>query len=238
MKRKWLLGVFRYGSGLLIAFFIFWGFYGFVKNDNWLAVTSLATLVLALGTFLTIWQNQSLQKRERKERLLNEILDWKDIHKSSLEVNIPFIDMTRIRELEMQGFSTGLIEQMKEGVKKQIETYVAWQNLTSHAKAVAMNEYIKAIAKESFEKELLKEINSLGNVLVEFLFLEQRLDMGMDYDNAKSGFEGEYLEVVEKVEQQIKKSKDKDELYKRYAKDLATSVNELLKKIAEAISNL
>ncbi len=76
MERKWLFRVLRYGLGLLIALLIFWGFYGFVKDDNWLAVSALATLVLALGAFLTIRQNHLLQKRERRDRLLNEIIEW------------------------------------------------------------------------------------------------------------------------------------------------------------------
>jgi len=236
MKIKWFL---KYVSGLLIAGFIFWGFAILVKQDNWLGISALATLVLAVGAFWAIMDNRHARTVDRRERLLNEIVDWAmDLHKSSLEVNIPFIDMTRIRELEMQGMPTAMIDQMKEGTKKQIETYVNWQKLSAHAKAVAMNEYIKAIAKESFEKKLLKEVNSLGNILVEFLFLEQRLDMGMDYEKAKRGFEGKYVRVVEKVEQQIKNSKDTDELYSRYAKDLATKVNELLEKIAEVISKL
>ena len=34
------------------------------------------TFLLAIAAFLAIWQNHSLQKRERKERLLNEIIEW------------------------------------------------------------------------------------------------------------------------------------------------------------------
>ena len=46
-------------------------------------ILSLFTLFLAIATFLlagaafcAIWQNHLLQKRERKERLLNEIIEW------------------------------------------------------------------------------------------------------------------------------------------------------------------
>lgn len=91
MKKKMAFGVLHYGSGLLIALLIFWGFYCFIKNDNWLAVTSLATLVLALGAFLSIWQNHLLQKRERRERLLNEIIEWaEDVAGCGSDINILF----------------------------------------------------------------------------------------------------------------------------------------------------
>ena len=76
MKRKWRFSIPRYGLGLLIALLIFWGFYGFIKDDNWLAVSALATLVLALAAFWAIRQNYLLHKRERRERQLNKIIEW------------------------------------------------------------------------------------------------------------------------------------------------------------------
>lgn len=35
-----------------------------------------ATLALALGAFLSIWLNYRIQVKERKARLLNDIIDW------------------------------------------------------------------------------------------------------------------------------------------------------------------
>ena len=46
-------------------------------NNYWfLAASAGATLFLAIAAFWAIWQNYSLHKRERKERLLNEIIEW------------------------------------------------------------------------------------------------------------------------------------------------------------------
>ena len=40
-------------------------------------LATMAAVVVALGIGLaSLWQTQSLQKRERKERLLNEIIEW------------------------------------------------------------------------------------------------------------------------------------------------------------------
>jgi len=44
--------------------------------DGWLIFQTIATLLLAIAAFWSIWQNYQLQKRERKERLLNEIIEW------------------------------------------------------------------------------------------------------------------------------------------------------------------
>lgn len=72
----WRSSILRYGLGLLIALSIFWGFYYFIKDDNWLAVSALATLVLALVTFLSIMELRSARKDERRERVLDNILNW------------------------------------------------------------------------------------------------------------------------------------------------------------------
>ncbi len=57
---------------------------------------SSMTLILAIATFIlagiaaySIWQNYQLQKRERRERLLNEIIEWTmDIARSSKEIDV------------------------------------------------------------------------------------------------------------------------------------------------------
>ncbi|MFH1031686.1 MAG: hypothetical protein V1767_03885 [Chloroflexota bacterium] len=108
----------------------------------------------------------------------------------------------------------------------------------AHAKEVAVNEYIKAIVKESFKRELLGETNSLGDALIKFLFIMQRLSMGMEYNNAKAGFDGEYLSLIDEVNKRIVETKDKDKLFVEYASDLATKVNKLLVKIAQTRSEL
>ena len=76
MEGKWLFRTLRYGSGLLIALLIFWGFYGFVKNDNWLAVSALATLILAVAAFFTLMITTKGRKQERREDRRMEILQW------------------------------------------------------------------------------------------------------------------------------------------------------------------
>jgi len=46
-------------------------------NSYWFfAASAGATLLLAIAAFWAIWQNHQLQIRERRERLLNEIIEW------------------------------------------------------------------------------------------------------------------------------------------------------------------
>ena len=99
MKRKWLFIVLRYGLGFLIVAGVFWGFVILYNDNNWLGISALATLLLALGAFETIRQNHQLHARERRERLLNEIIEWAiDIQKVSLEVDIPVNSVSLSKE--------------------------------------------------------------------------------------------------------------------------------------------
>jgi hypothetical protein len=47
-------------------------------------VLAFVTVFLAIGTFLTIRQNRKFREKDRKERLLNEIIEWaEDVVKSA-----------------------------------------------------------------------------------------------------------------------------------------------------------
>jgi len=46
------------------------------EADNWLGISALATMILAIAAFVTIRNSNEQEKRVRKERLLNEIIDW------------------------------------------------------------------------------------------------------------------------------------------------------------------
>lgn len=89
-KRKRLLRLFEYGVGLLVASGVFWLFYLFVKSEYWLPVSALATLLLAIAAFLTIRRSDEYREQDRKERLLNEIIEWAvDVAKIGIEPDTP-----------------------------------------------------------------------------------------------------------------------------------------------------
>ncbi len=85
MKRKWLrrnwLKIIEFLFGLPLAGFIFWGIVILARYDNWVAISALATMILAGAAFISVRQLNVNQKRERRERLLNKISQWAtDIH--------------------------------------------------------------------------------------------------------------------------------------------------------------
>jgi len=89
--RRWFrnnwLNVLQYVLGLSIAVIIFWAFIILYKEDNWVLISGLATLSLALAAFLTIAENRRMRRedikirreekrRERTERAADELGRW------------------------------------------------------------------------------------------------------------------------------------------------------------------
>jgi len=96
MRRGWRW-LRKYWLGIVIAIFVGFGFaslYG-----NWSAFSALATLVLALAAFWSIRENRRIRDEDRKERLLNEIIEWAvDIATCGSEKK--FTDMTSIKDVD------------------------------------------------------------------------------------------------------------------------------------------
>ena len=72
-KRLQLL---KYGASIIAGGFYVWALILLAENDNWVGISAITTMLLAIAAFWAIWQNRLLQIRERKERLLNEIIEW------------------------------------------------------------------------------------------------------------------------------------------------------------------
>ena len=85
--------------------------------DNWLAISAGATFLLALAAFWAIWQNYSLRQKERKERLLNEIIEWAiDVTNWRSESKKVFKEMVGITDIKQQEvFTHAHIVEVKEG---------------------------------------------------------------------------------------------------------------------------
>lgn len=76
IKRLWQYTV-TFLVFLFISLYIILCFHFFREDPQLASATiALATLVLALGAFLAIRQSSNTQRRERKDRLLNEIIEW------------------------------------------------------------------------------------------------------------------------------------------------------------------
>lgn len=85
-----------------------------MTTDTWLAISAGATFLLALAAFWAIWQNHSLQKRERKERLLNEIIEWvSDFKRKAVPTDIDQVELAGKRKYEF--ISISLADAMLKG---------------------------------------------------------------------------------------------------------------------------
>ena len=66
----------KYGAALIAGGLYIWALIFLLKSDNWVGISALTTMLLAIAAFWAIRQNHNLQKRERRDRLLNEIIQW------------------------------------------------------------------------------------------------------------------------------------------------------------------
>jgi signal transduction histidine kinase len=174
-------------------------------------ITLLAVLV-ALGIGIaSILHTQSMQKRERKERLLDKIVEWvTDIQKASLEVDIP---------------ASTSKEQM---IAREANT------LLRYVSTFVRNSYIKAIVNEAFKDELKQDVENMTNAFTAFLFLKGK-SFGMK--NPRGAFRGKSIKIIEEVEKRLQE-KALQELLDEYAEEKSKCANILLTKVGNIIANL
>ena len=216
MKIKW----FRNGLGLLIALLIFWGFYDFVNDDNWLAVSALATLVLAIGAFLTIRNSNEKEKRDRKESILNEIRDWifsiKDITLEPItEENMAF------RQFNIE-LKYGIPMNRVELLEIEIEKILKDQDLNEKVSKV-----VKSLASVMIlDKARYKSGNTNENVIEAFPGYVNSIKEILSVINDEANKTGKTKEVVAY------------DMWKKYIKELNNAEAEVLGKIVSLKSDL
>jgi len=132
----------------------------FLINNREIAValTPWATLVLAIAAFWAIWQNYRFRKRDRKERLLSEIIEWA-------------IDIARLN-FKIYNFVEAQISK-ESWVESGIGEIVS-QFQVVEAKGV----YINNIALSSFtEKKLRKAVEAINKEIRKLVDVSvERLD--------------------------------------------------------------
>jgi len=161
-------------------------------------VLALVTAVLALAAFWAIWQNYKFRERDRKERLLNEIIEWADdINNASLTPDISL----EIKQLEAR------------------EVNKILRYATSRSRAIS----IKTIASENFKKELLENVDAVINNIERFMCINQF--KVQDTMPPKEGFPET---VIQDIEREITEGKTVTKLWDECATKLSDSVDNLL----------
>jgi hypothetical protein len=178
------------------------------------ALATLAAVIVALG--LGVWsiiQTQRLQKKERKERLLNEIIEWvTDIQKVSLEIDIPVTSVS----LD----------------KKIIDSHI----MRRYGIPYTRNNYIKSIVSRTFKSELSQDIDNMIGALTAFMFCYAKT-LGIKNEEIKSAFRGKPIKIIEEVEERLKE-KSVQVLWKEYAEEKSIYADIILIKVGNIMASL
>ena len=181
---------------------------GGMKVGDWI---TLAAVLVALGLGVaSLRQTQMQQKRERRERLLNEIIEWaSEIQNAGLKIDM---------------------------APNKTQTAIGAEILLRYGIPFSKNDYICQIVKDLFP-ELRPIILKLTDTFVGFMFLKSK-DFGIE--SPESSFKGtRYSQIIESIKQESNKPENSIEhLLHEYSVNLAYYANELLKKSADRKSRL
>lgn len=178
------------------------------------AGATLLAVFVALGIGIaSIKHTQSMQRKERRERLLNEIIEWaEEIDKASL---IPDITLTPKNTKLM---------------KKQREANVLMRYGISLSRVTS----IETIASVSFESELLQDVSKVTDTVFKFTCIYHLKSLGvLPPETAISG------KAREEIKQEVDEGKKSvDQLWEEYAVELANTIRALLFKANIIKANL
>ena len=68
---------FRYGALTIAGSLYIWAIIFLLRSNNWAGISALTTMLLAIAAFWAIMDNRYGRLVDRKERLLNEIIEWR-----------------------------------------------------------------------------------------------------------------------------------------------------------------
>ena len=204
---------------------------------------TLGAVIVALGIGVaSILNTRSLRIKERKERLLNEIIEWAtEIHTATLKTDLPKIDPSL--ELYIEEKAEGN-QEIIEGIKRNIvnkEHYrIEVETLFKYSIPCSRAEYIRVLASENFKGHgIIKIVDDIIDNLVALMFLR---GMEIGIENPKEGFGESAIVIMNRVEEELKNPVSTidnfDNLLGKYAKELSGSVNALFTDAAKIISNL
>ena len=236
IERNWRTLLFGIIGGVVAVVFV-----EMLRGDVNLATAMVAfgTLILAIVTAMAIDSSRAMERRNKKERLLNEIIEWAtEIHTVSLKIDLPKIDPSL--ELYIEEKAEGN-QEIIEGIKRNIvnkEHYrIEVETLFKYSIPCSRAEYIRVLASENFKDHgIIKIVDNIIDNLVALMFLR---GMGIGIENPKEGFGESAIVIMNRVEEELKNPVSTiDNLLKKYAKELSGVVNDLLTDAAKIISSL
>ncbi|MDD5288613.1 MAG: hypothetical protein PHY28_05820 [Dehalococcoidales bacterium] len=122
-----------------------------MEINSWITLAAVF-VALSLGVASLI-QTKQIQKRERKERLLNEIIEWAtEIHTASLKTNLPNIDP--YLELHIEEIAEGkkqIIENTKRSIVNKEHNRIEVETLFRYCIPLSRSEYIRWLTEDNFK---------------------------------------------------------------------------------------
>jgi len=146
-------------------------------------ILAIATIILALAAFWAIRQNYYLHKRERRERLLNEIIEWATNILES-EIEVPAAPL-----------QTGLAD------TKVLMQFVHFDLLVKYRKVDARSGYSMHISSY-FEETLRSAVNDAANklnVIIEQLTEHPSTTTEQEIRELRESLEPAALAVIEEA---------------------------------------
>jgi gas vesicle protein len=153
-----------------IIIFIFallvYGFYQVLKSDPSTrdAILAFATVIMAFTAFWAIQKADIREKQERKERLLNEIIEWaEDVARLNFKI-FNFVEAQISEESWVESSIGGIVSQFQVVEAKGV--YINSIAISSFKKDIKLSKAVKAVNKEIRElvdasaKRIDKEITS------------------------------------------------------------------------------
>lgn len=220
-------------------------FLGKVDPNSYSLYVAIGTLLLALVTgvlaFSSWWnirENTVKEKRDRKERLLNEIIAWvTEIHTASLKTDLPKIDPSLQLAIEKAEPNQEIREDIKRNIINQEHYRIEVETLIKYSIPCSRAGYIRALASGNFGGHgITKIVDDIIDNLVALMFLRS---MNIGIDNPREGFGESAIVIINRVEEELKNPVNTiDNSLKKYAKQLSGSVNALFTDAAKFISNL
>ncbi len=135
--------------------------------SDWSLPLAIATGSLAAAAFWAIRQTRDTQKSEKRERLLNEIIEWAiDVAGCGSDINIPFFP--EVSELSKE-------EQARERITEGATRASLGNLLLRYKVIVVRREYVKNIALFMGEDLLKKEGEVANNLSKVVDLLEKRI---------------------------------------------------------------
>lgn len=128
------------------------------ENDNWVGISALTTMLLAIAAFWTIRQNYIFRKRERKERLLKEIIEWA-VNVKACGLGKDISDIASLTEKQLIVHFMALVSE-KIGDFKIV---------------LALGDYILKLVENFFKADVIETVKKLVGALDNHIKLLEKL---------------------------------------------------------------